>query len=141
MTEDRRGIIAGFKEFIVRGNVVDLAVGIIIGAAFKMVVDSLVEKFINPLVGGLVGKPNFDSFLQFTIGSGDNQALVQPGAVLTALVNFLIMALVIYLLIVTPMNSYRRHQEETDKPEEVPADIALLTEIRDSLQNRETTQN
>ncbi|MDU3550376.1 MAG: MscL family protein, partial [Actinomyces sp.] len=70
-------MLKGFKEFISRGNAVDLAVGMVIGAAFTAVVTALVEKFLNPLIGGLVGKPNFDSFLEFTVGS----ATVQPGAI------------------------------------------------------------
>ena len=81
-------MLKGFKDFISRGNAIDLAVGMVIGAAFTAIVTALVEKFINPLLGGLIGKPNFDNFLEFTIGT----ATVQPGAILTAIVNFLLVA-------------------------------------------------
>lgn len=123
----------GFKEFIARGNVVDLAVGVIIGAAFGKVVTAFVDKFINPLIGALFGEPNFDTVMQFHV----NGATVQPGAVVTAVINFLIVAAAIYFLIVAPMNKLaaRRKAEDTE-PEAPTDDVRLLTEIRDLLQTR-----
>lgn len=123
----------GFKEFIARGNVVDLAVGVIIGAAFGKVVTAFVDKFINPLIGALFGEPNFDTVMQFHV----NGATVQPGAVITAVINFLIVAAAIYFLIVVPMNKLaaRRKAEDTE-PEAPTDDVRLLTEIRDLLQTR-----
>ena len=118
-------MIQGFKDFISKGNAIDLAVGMVIGAAFTAVVTALVEKVINPLIGGLFGHPNFDSVGQFNIGD----ALVQPGAILTALVNFLLVALALYFFIVVPMNKMKKTEEE----EAGPSEIDLLTEIRDSL--------
>lgn len=108
-----KGIVAGFKQFILRGNAVEMAVGVVLGAAFKAVVDAIVGKFLNPLVGGLVGKPNFDHFLEFHIG----KALVQPGAIFTQVINFLLVAAAIYLLIVVPFN--RLHQITESKAAEV----------------------
>ena len=118
-------MLKGFKEFISRGNAVDLAVGMVIGAAFTAVVTALVEKFLNPLIGGLVGKPNFDSFLEFTVGS----ATVQPGAIITALVNFLIVAFALYLFVVMPMNALnaRRKKEEAEEAPAVSEDVQLLS--------------
>lgn len=121
-------MLKGFKTFISRGNAIDLAVGVVIGAAFGAITTALVDKFINPLIAGVFGQPNFDDFLSFTIG----EAVVQPGAVLTALVNFLLVAAAIYFLIVVPMNKLA----ETKKVEETvvtPEDVKLLTEIRDLL--------
>lgn len=127
-------MIKGFKEFISKGNAIDLAVGMVIGAAFTAVVTALVEKFINPLIGGLFGKPNFDAVGQFTLGSGETAALVQPGAILTALVNLLLVGLALYLFIVMPMNKLReRKAAKEETVEEVSEDIQLLREIRDSL--------
>lgn len=123
-------MIQGFKDFITRGNAIDLAVGVIIGGAFSTVVTALVDKFINPLVGGIFGKPNFDNVLEFTVRG----ATVQPGAILTALVNFLLVALALYFFIVLPMNklaSLRKPAEE--EPEAVSDETQLLTEIRDLL--------
>lgn len=133
MAEEKKGFIAGFKEFIAQGNAVDLAVGVIIGAAFGKIVTALVEKFLNPLIGGIFGKPNFDNVLAFHIGD----ATVMPGAIITALINFLIVALVIYAFIVVPVNKMRAiaaARKEAEPEEETPDEnIQLLTEIRDAL--------
>lgn len=124
-------MIQGFKEFISKGNAIDLAVGMVIGAAFTAVVTALVEEVINPLVGGLFGQPNFDSVGRFTIGS----AVVQPGAILTALVNLLLVGFALYFFIVMPMNKLneRKASKAEEVEEEVAEDIQLLREIRDSL--------
>ena len=92
-------MLKGFKEFISRGNAIDLAVGMVIGAAFTAVVTALVKQVINPLIGGLFGEQNFDDVFQFTVGT----ATVQPGAVITALVNFLLVTFALYFFIVLPM--------------------------------------
>ena len=124
-------MLKGFKEFISRGNAVDLAVGMVIGAAFTAVVTALVKQVINPLIGGLFGEQNFDDVFQFTIGT----ATVQPGAVLTALVNLLLVAFALYFFIVLPMNALaaRRKKEEAVETPEVSEDVQLLSEIRDLL--------
>ena len=124
-------MLKGFKEFISRGNAIDLAVGMVIGAAFTAVVTALVKQVINPLIGGLFGEQNFDDVFQFTIGT----ATVQPGAVITALVNFLLVAFALYFFIVLPMNALaaRRKKEEAVETPEVSEDVQLLSEIRDLL--------
>lgn len=123
-------MLAGFKEFISRGNAVDLAVGVVIGAAFTSVVSSIVDSLLNPLVAGLVGKPDFTTFLQFELGS----ATVQPGAVITALVNFLLVAAAIYFFVVLPLNKLAaRRKVEGSEPEAPAEDVRVLTEIRDLL--------
>lgn len=124
-------MIQGFKDFIARGNAVDLAVGVVIGSAFTGVVNALVERFFNPLIGAIFGEPNFDSVGTFTI----NGATIEPGAVLTALVSFLLVAVALYFFIVLPMNTLaeRRAAGIDEEPEAPAADIALLTEIRDLL--------
>ena len=124
-------MLKGFKEFISRGNAVDLAVGMVIGAAFTAVVTALVEKFLNPLIGGLFGEQNFDDVFHFAVGT----ATVKPGAVITALVNFLLVAFALYFFIVLPMNALaaRRKKEEDAETPEVSEDVQLLSEIRDLL--------
>ena len=124
-------MLKGFKEFISRGNAIDLAVGMVIGTAFTTVVTALVKQVINPLIGGLFGEQNFDDVFQFTIGT----ATVQPGAVITALVNFLLVAFALYFFIVLPMNALaaRRKKEEAVETPEVSEDVQLLSEIRDLL--------
>lgn len=108
-----KSFIKEFKEFINRGNVVDMAVGVIIGAAFKDIVTSLVEDIINPIIG-LFGGKNFDQYQVVLFG----EATLRYGEFLTAVINFLIMALVIFTM-VKIMNSVAKKFE---KPaEEVPA--------------------
>ena len=92
-------MIDGFKAFILRGNVLDLAVAVVIGAAFGAIVTSLVDNIIMPINAAIGGQPDF-SALTFTI----NNAEIRYGAFINALVAFLIIALVIYFLIVEPMN-------------------------------------
>lgn len=123
-------MLQGFKEFVARGNAVDLAVGVVIGAAFGGVVTAIVEKVLNPLVAGIVGQPNFDDVLAFTLGD----AVVQPGAVVTAAVNFVLVAGAIYFLVVTPMNRLAARRRDEDAEPAAPADdVRVLTEIRDLL--------
>jgi large conductance mechanosensitive channel len=92
-------MLNGFKQFLLRGNVVDLAVAVVIGAAFKEVIDALVKGIITPLVGVFGGVPNFSGLALTVNGS---QFLI--GAVINAIVSFAILAAVIYFLIVVPMN-------------------------------------
>ncbi|WP_344880541.1 large conductance mechanosensitive channel protein MscL [Zhihengliuella alba] len=125
-------MIQGFKEFIMKGNVVDLAVAVVMGAAFGAVITALVDSIIMPLISMLVGAPNFDEFLVF--------GQVRFGVFLTALVNFLLIAAAIYFIVVLPMNKMieRRNRRLgiSEEEEAVDPQIALLTEIRDSLQTR-----
>ncbi|MFD1507124.1 large conductance mechanosensitive channel protein MscL [Georgenia yuyongxinii] len=127
-------MLQGFKEFISRGNAVDLAVGVVIGAAFTGVVNALVEKVLNPLIGGLFGTPNFDETWVITLGMSGQAAQVLPFAVVTALVNFLLVAGALYFFVVLPMNTLaaRRKVEEVE-PEAPAEDVRVLTEIRDLL--------
>ena len=116
-------MLKGFKDFIAQGNAMDLAVAVIIGAAFTQVVTALTDSVLMPLISALVGPPNFDEFAS--------------GVLLTAIVNFLLVAAAVYFFLVTPMNkllAMRRHEAEDE--EETPEDIALLREIRDALANQ-----
>lgn len=116
-----------------KGNVVDLAVAVVIGAAFGAVVNSLVENILMPLIAALFGSADFDSFALLTINGVD----IKFGVFLTVLVNFLIVAAAIYFMVVVPMNHIiaRRNAKLGIKEEEAAVDpqIALLTEIRDAL--------
>lgn len=127
-------IIKGFKDFITRGNVVDLAVGIIIGAAFGGVITALNAKIITPLIAWVFGKPNFDNLLAFG-PTVDGVPSVQIGGFLTVVVNFLITAAAIYFFIVAPLNALaeRKARGEEPAPTAVADDIRLLTQIRDLL--------
>jgi large conductance mechanosensitive channel len=124
-------MIQEFKDFIAKGNVMDLAVGIIIGAAFTAIVTSLVEDLINPLIGLVVGGLDFSSL---TFGMGDAQ--FRYGAFTTAVINFLIVAWVVFLLV----KAVNRVKAIAEKPDDVAPDVAtgpseldVLIEIRDRL--------
>jgi large conductance mechanosensitive channel len=92
-------LVDGFKAFILRGNVIDLAVAVVIGAAFTQIVNSMVENIITPIIGAIGGQPDFSS-LTFTLINN----VFRYGAFINALISFLIIALVIYFLVVRPMN-------------------------------------
>ena len=120
-----------FKEFISRGNVMDMAVGIIIGGAFTAIVSSLVADIITPIIGMILGGVNF-SELALTVGS----AQLTYGNFIQAIINFLIIAWVVFMM-VKAMNKMKKKEEEKpaepEAPAEPPEDIVLLREIRDSL--------
>ncbi len=102
----------GFRDFIFRGNVVDLAVAVIIGAAFNAIISSLVADVLNPLIAATVGKPDFSSVI-LHVGGGE----IKVGNFFNAAISFLIVALVVYLFIVLPMNAV---QARMKKPEAAP---------------------
>jgi large conductance mechanosensitive channel len=118
-----RSFVREFKEFISRGNVLDLAVGIVIGLAFTTVINSFVNDVLNAFIGAIVGKPNFDN-LTLTIGNG----VIRYGAFLTAVVNFVIVAFALFL-VVKAFNAFRRKEES--EPKSTEKDVLL--EIRDLL--------
>ncbi|MBV9359358.1 MAG: large conductance mechanosensitive channel protein MscL [Chloroflexi bacterium] len=109
---EARRDIGGFKKFILRGNVVDLAVGLVIGAAFGSVIQSLVKDFITPLISLIGGVPDFSTW-SVTVG----RATFMPGDFLNALISFLLIALVVYFFVVLPVNKLM----DKYKPEAPPA--------------------
>jgi large conductance mechanosensitive channel len=130
-------LLKGFKEFISRGSAIDLAVGMIIGAAFTQIVTALTDNILNPLIGGLFGQPRFDHVGEFTIQLAGDPAVVQPGILINAIINFLLVAIALYFFIVMPMNKWaeRSKKEEEAAPTPDPQ-IALLEEIRDELKTQ-----
>lgn len=136
------GIFSEFREFISRGNVVDLAVGVIIGAAFGKIVTSLVEQVVMPPIGLVLGRVDF-SELKWVLAPEDptteaiEEVAIQYGAFINTLIQFVIVAAVIFLM-VKAINKLRR--EQAAEPDPAPAaptpTEALLTEIRDELKKR-----
>src|SRR5207253_9525491 len=134
-----------FRQFALKGNVMDLAVGVIIGAAFGKIVDSLVKDIIMPLVGGVIGKPDFSNWFIMlgTPPSGYNgpmtyEALTKAGVPLlaygnfiTIAINFVILAFIIFLM-VKQINRLKREEPAKAEPAP-PEEVVLLREIRDSL--------
>jgi large conductance mechanosensitive channel len=124
-------MIKGFKDFLMRGNVVDLAVAVVIGTAFAAVVAAIVKGIISPLIAAIFGKPNLDAVGTFTINGAD----FSIGVVLTALFNFLCVALAVYFVIVVPINKLAemRKRGEEPAPDAPSEEVLLLTQIRDAL--------
>ncbi|MFD6176152.1 MULTISPECIES: large conductance mechanosensitive channel protein MscL [unclassified Isoptericola] len=133
-----KSMLAGFKEFIMRGSVVDLAVGIIIGGAFTAVVTAMVDNILNPIIGAIFGKPDLTNLWDITLRPehGDVAASVMSiGGFLDAVLNFLIIAAALYFAIVLPLNKLaeRRARGQVEEPEPLAQDTVLLQEIRDLL--------
>jgi len=121
-----------FKDFAMRGNVVDMAVGIIIGAAFGKIVASLVSDVIMPPIGMVMGSVDF-SDLALALGKAEDAATLNYGLFINNVINFLIVAFAVFLLI-KGINSMKKKEEEKPKEDPKPsAEEALLTEIRDLL--------
>ena len=130
-----------FKEFAMRGNVIDLAVGVVIGGAFGKIVTSLVNDVIMPPIGWLTGGVDF-SALKWVIKPADNsdpahkvaEVAINYGSFINTIITFVIIAFAIFIL-VKAIN--RVHKKEEAAPAAPPADVALLTEIRDLLKNKQ----
>ena len=130
-------MLKGFRDFILRGNVIDLAVAVVIGAAFATIVTALVNNIINPLIAAVFQAPNIAEVGNFTI----NGANFSIGTVLQAVINFLFVAAAVYFVLVAPMNKLMamRKQGEEPPPEAPSEEILLLTQIRDLLGGADTT--
>jgi len=128
-------MLKDFKSFLLQGNVVELAVAVVIGAAFGKVVQGLLDGFINPLLAALVGKPDITGFGGFTI----NHAHFSLGILLNAVLNFVLIAAAIFFAVILPLKKLqeRRVRGIEPEPEAVPEDILLLREIRDALGGRQ----
>jgi large conductance mechanosensitive channel len=124
-------VLKGFKTFIMRGNVVDLAIAVVIGAAFGAVISSFVADILTPLIAAIFGKPNFAE-LSFTI----NHSVFFYGALINAIITFAAIAAAVYFFLVAPLNHMAARRAAGTEPvpaDEVAPDIALLAEIRDLL--------
>lgn len=115
----------GFKNFLLRGNVIDLAVGIIMGTAFTAVVTALVQSVLMPAISMLVQSPDFDSFLVF--------GQIKIGVFLTAVVNFLLIAAAVYFAVVLPVEKLNARISKKKAEDKEDTELSLLKEIRDSL--------
>jgi len=135
-------VFKGFREFILRGNVIELAVAVVIGAAFTAVVNSIVNNLINPLIGAIFRADSLDNALVLAIPTLDGQsAELKFGAVLGAIMTFAIVAAVVYFVFVLPMNTLKERTEArrkagTPDEDEPETELTLLSEIRDLLTER-----
>lgn len=134
----------GFKEFLLRGNVIDLAVAVVIGAAFTAIVTAIVTNFINPLIGAVFNASSLDKALIVEIPTVDgDHAKLLFGAIIGAALNFVIVAAVVYFALVLPVNHLKKaafervKKNEEQTPQDVPpTDVEVLLEIRDLLRTQ-----
>ena len=125
-------MLKGFKDFLMRGNVIDLAVAVVIGAAFTAIVTAFTSNFINPIIA-LLGGSNVEG-LAVKLNESNDKTVMDFGAIITAVINFAIVAAVVYFILVLPMNKIKERRERGKEagPSE-PTDTELLKEIRDLL--------
>ncbi|GAA3342410.1 large-conductance mechanosensitive channel protein MscL [Curtobacterium pusillum] len=134
----------GFKEFLLRGNVIDLAVAVVIGAAFTAIVTAIVTSLINPLIGAVFNASSLDKALIVEIPTVDgDHAKLLFGAIIGAALNFVIVAAVVYFALVLPVNHLKKlafervKNDEEQTPQDVPpTDVEVLLEIRDLLRSQ-----
>ena len=135
-------MIKGFKEFIMRGNVIDLAVAVVIGAAFTAIIGALVDGFINPLIGVIFQLGDLSDWVWAvpTLSGGVSTFLV--GGIVTAVINFLAVAAIVYFVFVYPMNKWKERQAaragvDEAEEEKLPTEQELLMQIRDLLEKQD----
>ena len=131
-----KGPLAGFKKFLSRGSMIDMAVGVVMGSAVTTVVTSIGDNLISPLIGMIGGVPDLSGLLTITF----NNSTISFGAILNALINFLLIGVAVYFCVILPINKLRdltAAQDEAEAKEEVPSveeqTLATLQEIRDEL--------
>ena len=127
-----RNFLKEFKDFIATGNLVEIAVAFILAIAIKDVIDAFMQGIDNPVIGAIVGKPNLDNVLTFTVRKGTkNESIISIGVVLTQVISLVTVGLVLFM-VVKAYNKMRKPAEADSGPSEVE----LLTEIRDALRAR-----
>lgn len=133
-------MLADFKNFLMKGNVLDLAVAVIIGVAFKAVVDAFVAFIVNPIIAAVFGKPDISGVLAITLREGnEGDTVLAIGAFLQEVLNFAIIGAVLFVIIKSYESMEARRKAGDLPADEVPApsdEVVLLTQIRDSLQQR-----
>ena len=132
----------GFKEFILRGNVIDLAVAVVIGAAFTALVTAVVTNIFSPLISAIFKADSFDKLWVVSIPLAAGTADIKLGAVVGAIINFVLIAAVVYFVFVLPINSMlKRAFQKPAEPESTapapPTELDLLAQIRDLLQGQD----
>lgn len=137
-------MLKGFREFILRGNVIDLAVAVVIGTAFTAIVNAIVQNVINPAIAAIFNAESLATALPLVLRPGlEDPPTIYFGAVLAAVINFLLVALVVYFALVLPINYLKKNafwKKESGEPavakDTPPTELELLTDIRDLLAKR-----
>lgn len=128
-------MLKGFRKFLFRGNVFDLAIAVVVGTAFTAVVTAIVTNLINPIIAAIGG--HSVNGLAVTLVAGNPKTIMHFDSVITAIINFIVIAAIVYFMFVLPMQKLieRRHRNDPEVPAE-PTDIELLVEIRDLLREQ-----
>ena len=131
-------MIKGFKDFILRGNVIDLAVAVVIGAAFTLIVNAIVAGLINPLIALIFQADSLDSVVFTATGLTGNEVVFAFGSIIGAIINFLAVAVVVYFVFVFPMNRVKERAAARagiaeEEASDLPTEQELLLQIRDLL--------
>lgn len=131
-------MIKGFKEFILRGNVIDLAVAVVIGAAFTLIVNSLVAGLINPLIALIFNASSLDAVGWTVVGLTGGKVFFAIGSIVGAIINFLAVAVVVYFVFVFPMNKWKERAAAKagiaeEEASDLPTEQEILLQIRDLL--------
>lgn len=128
-----KNFLKEFKEFIATGNLVEVAVAFILALAIKAVIDAFMAGVVNPVIGAIVGKPNLDNFLTFTVRKGSaNESTISFGVVLTQLISLIIVGLVLFVA----LKAYNNMRKPADEAPAGPTEVELLAQIRDELRAR-----
>jgi len=128
-----KNFLKEFKDFIATGNIVELAVAFILGLAIKAVIDAFIQGVANPVIGAILGKPNLDNFLTFTVRKGTkNESTISIGLVLTQIISLIIVGLVLFMC----LKAYNKIRRPVEAAPPGPNEIDLLTQIRDELRTR-----
>ena len=129
-------MVKGFKDFLLRGNVVDLAVAVVIGTAFAAVIKTFVDSFVQPLINAAGSSTS--PALGFFLRDHDVKTFVNIGAIISAIIYFVVVAAIVYFVVVVPVNRLMERRKSGEEPEvEAPGEeILLLQEIRDLLRQR-----
>lgn len=136
-------MIQGFKEFILRGNVIDLAVAVVIGAAFTLIVNAIVAGLINPLIALIFQADSLDGVVWTVTGLSGNEVVFALGSIIGAIINFLAVAVVVYFVFVFPMNKAKERAAAKagiaeEEASDLPTEQELLVQIRDLLATPKT---
>ncbi|MEZ5099099.1 MAG: large conductance mechanosensitive channel protein MscL [Thermoleophilia bacterium] len=127
------GLMKEFRDFLMRGNIVELAIAVVIGTAFAALVKALVDNLLTPLIAAIFGEPDF-SALSFTI----NESVFTYGVFINALITFVAVAAAVFFFVVKPLNALAARRKKGEEPPAEPSDdVKLLMEIRDLLRERQ----
>ncbi|MEO8267429.1 MAG: MscL family protein [Ilumatobacteraceae bacterium] len=128
-----KNFLKEFKDFVTTGNLIEIAVAFILAIAVKAVIDAFMDGIVNPVIGAIVGKPNLDNVLTFTVRKGTaNESTISIGVVLTQVISLIIVGLVLFMM----LKAYSKMRKPIEVAPPGPNEIDLLTEIRDALRAR-----